>query len=287
MITYSESFIDFLKKSKCKVAKTLYKAYKQPLPAYRLMLTTEEVNYITFRDDGTISYLPGDKELKLTQDGRWSREGRQNGRPARIIRKLFRQKALKFFKDSDFECFSNSYKSKFCKGLNFQLLPNEKIPEVYDMLLAKENGSLFSSCMNGCGKYMDIYKCCKSLRILILKNKDGLLCGRALVWKLGEISLMDRIYVTENYMFDCFVTYAIQNKWWYKKHFSTYENKQTFIDSDGHEVLRNITIYTKTDFDYYPYIDTFTYGADGSLNNYDQGSYLYYDTHGHRCCRPN
>lgn len=284
MITYSESFIDFLKRSKCKVAKTLYKAYKQPLPAHRLMLTTEEVNYITFRDDGTISYLPGDKEPKFTPDGRWwLRDGRQNGRPAKIIRKLFTEKALKRFKDSDFECFSNSFKSKFCKGLIFQLLPNEKIPDVYDMALAKLKGTLFTSCMNGRGKFMDIYKYCESLRILILKNKDGLLCGRALIWKIGDITLMDRIYVTDNFMYDCFITYAIQHRWWYKKHFSTWENKQTFINSEGQEVQKQFMVYTKTKFESYPYIDTFTYGDYGSLNNYGDGCYQYLDTSGSRC----
>lgn len=48
------------------------------------------------------------------------------------------------------------------------------------------------------------------------------------------------------------------------------------------EVTKKLTINTNTEFDKYPYIDTFSYGDDGSLNNYGAGEYTYNNTDGTR-----
>src|SRR6187402_3220606 len=175
MITYSDSFLDFLRGSRSKIARLLYRAKYLNYPSYRLMLTTEEIDYLSLRADGNISYLPADRQLKYNADGQWCRQGRQDGKPAKVIRKLFTKKALKLFKDSDFEGFANSYKAKFSDRLSFQLRINRDIPDVYDMDIAPGGGSLNNSCMNGEGDYLDIYKYCDSLRILILVDEEGLL----------------------------------------------------------------------------------------------------------------
>lgn len=50
--------------------------------------------------------------------------------------------------------------------------------------------------MNGDSEYLDIYKYCKQLSILILKNNADELCGRALIWRISDdITLMDRVYI--------------------------------------------------------------------------------------------
>src|SRR5258708_10290697 len=97
------------------------------------MLNTEEINYITLRHDGTISFLPSDKEHRITADGNWSREGRQYGKPGKVIKKLFTSKALTLFKDVDFQRFANSFKSFFCESQCFELLPHNEIPCAYTM----------------------------------------------------------------------------------------------------------------------------------------------------------
>jgi len=269
-IIFSKSFIDFIKKTDCKVAQILYRLnQKNYLP---LITTSLQVNYLTFRNDGTISYLPAGKELKYNDAGDWGREGRQNGKPSKIVRKLFTDRAIKLlqFKDADFECFTNAYKANFNEdGYTFELLPNNQIPSIYEMDRASGEGSLNNSCMNGNSEYLDIYKNCDKLQILILKNNAGLLCGRSLVWKL-----------TEDITLDKFLSFAA-GKYWRKKDYKSYDNKQTFVNLLGEEICKNFVIYTDTDFDSYPYIDTFQYGEDGSLNN-SGGQYSYNNTDGTR-----
>lgn len=280
-VIYSKSFIDFLKKSDCIIASLLYKLHCKNYDS--LLLSTSEINYLTFRNDGTISYLPEGKELKYNDSGEWARDGRQNGKAAKVIRKLLSGRALKWFKDSDFECFTNSYKANFsADGYKFELLDNTSIPAIYDEDVAEGDGSINGSCMKGESGYMDIYRNCDKLKILILRNKDGELCGRALIWYISEgITLMDRIYTTQDFMFDNFLNYAKTNKFWYKENYKTYQNKTSFINLEGDAVCRNFTISTDTDFDYYPYIDTFSYGDDGTLSN-SGGIYTYNNTDGTR-----
>jgi len=136
--------------------------------------------------------------------------------------------------------------------------------------------------MNGDSEYLDIYKNCDKLQILILKNKNGLLCGRSLVWKISDdITLMDRIYVTQDFMYDKFLSYAKGN-YWTKKDYKSYDNKQTFINLLGEEINKTFTVYTDTDFSSFPYIDTFQYGGDGFLSNADNYEYTYNNTDGTR-----
>lgn len=281
-VIFSKSFIEFLRNSECRIATILYRLINKRYDS--LILVSDEINYLTFRNDGTISYLPAGKELMYNDNGDWAREGRQNGKPSKVIRKLFSKRVQKLFKDADFECFTNAYKANFNEdGYCFQLLPNIQIPSVYEMERAIGEGSLNNSCMNGDSEYLDIYKYCEKLQILILKDKNGLLCGRSLVWKISDdITLMDRIYVTQDFMYDKFLSFAKDSKYWTKKDFKSYDNKRTFINLLGEEIEKTFTVHTNTDFDNYPYIDTFQYGDDGSLNNYGSGDYTYNNTDGTR-----
>ena len=282
-IIYSKSFTDFLKKSECKIAILLYRLSKKNYTP--LLITSKEINYLTFRTDGTISFLPDGKELIYNDNGEWSKENRQNGKPSKIIRKLFTDRAIKLLqiKDADFECFTNSYKAEFNEdGYKLNLCENTEIAHIYDMDIKDGSGSLNNSCMNGDSEYLDIYRNCKQLNILVLKNNDGLLCGRSLIWKINdEITIMDRIYVTDDFMYDKFLSYCSLQSWWRKKDFKSYDNKKTFINNLGEEVIKEFTVYTKTDFDSYPYIDTFQFGSSGELNNYE-GEYTYNSTDGSR-----
>lgn len=283
MITYSKSFLDFIKNSDCNIAKILFRLTKKRYEP--LMVTNKDIDYITFRIDGTISYLPAGKEHKVNEEtGDWLRDGRQNGKPGKVIKKLFAARVQKYFKDADFECFANQYKAQFNEGgYKFFLLSNKEIPSVYDMERKDGEGSLNNSCMNGDTSYLDIYRYCDQLQILILKNTEGELCGRALIWKISDdITLMDRIYVTDDFMYDKFLTYCNAQKWWRKKDYKSYDNKTVFIDAAGNEVDKNFTIHTDTEHSEYPYIDTFQYGDDGSLNNYGSGEYTYNNTDGTR-----
>lgn len=279
-IIYSKSFIDFLKKSNCKVAKYLSLIHESS--KLECLLITDDINYITFRNNGNISYLPKGKEQQFSDSGEWKREGRQEGKAAKVIRKIIGKRLLNSLNEKDFECFSNNYKSNFSNGLTFEILENKEIPNVYCMNRV-ESGSLDSSCMNGDKEYLDIYKHCKDLRILILKNNDGLLCGRSLLWSIDGVLYCDRFYVSDDYMYDLFIEYCTNNNIIYKQDYKSFNNKTKFIDLSGCVISKKLTIYTDTVFNSYPYIDTFCYGEDGSINNYDSSStYTYNNTDGTR-----
>lgn len=295
-IYYSTSFIRFLQKNAGanKIARLLLSNYDNCFkPAYRFMFTTSEVNYLTFRNDGTISYLPNGKEHIITDDKSWSKTGRQNGKPSKVIRKLFTPSALLLLKDSDFESFTNKYKSAFTDdGFRFEILPAEKIPSIYRTSSSNRmtgDTSLNDSCMNNeDSNFFDIYKHCKQLRIVVLYNKENKLGGRALLWSLkdddgNEITLMDRLYVAQDFMYELFIEYAKENNFWYKVKYNSRANAAYFIKSNGESCTKYFKVYTDTNHDAYPYIDTFQYGGNGFISNdSDDSCYEYDQTDGTR-----
>ena len=292
-LIFSESFTKFLFKisDESKIARFILASRRARSDGfhylYNAALRMDEINYITYRNNGLISFMPADRKQEYNDDGTWKRDGRQEGRPAKVMRNIFTKNALKCLKDSDFEIFNNKYKSQYSDGSYvFEVLPADKIVDVYCMDRMSGGASLNSSCMNGDAEYLEIYSQCKSLEIIVLKNKQGKLAGRALLWTLdfeGEtIKLADRFYVAEDHLYDTFVNYVEENKWWRKKYYKTYDNKQDFITPDKKEVRTTFIVHTDTDFDYYPYIDTFSYGDDGYLTNSDSETYTYNQTGGGR-----
>lgn len=262
------------------------------------ILTGEDVSYLTYRSDGTISYLPKGKEHKVTEDGKWAQAGRQHGKPAKVMRKIFSKTALKLFKEADFEIFNNKFRSKFSTdGYEFKILSNVEIPDAYNADREEgEGGSLNNSCMRDQGEYMGIYAACPDVQMVVMLNKEtGEQAGRALLWNATiegtdtKIKFLDRFYVCKEMFYDAFVNYAIDNKLWYKKNHKTYDHK-TLLYNPATEEFEDVkmVIKTKTDFESYPYIDTFTYGEDGELRNWnedDKYKYYYTDTDGGRGVR--
>ena len=286
MVHYSSSFRNFLSKREGKVADVLYRTLSKR--AYRsnfssVIVTNKEIDYLTFRNDGTISYLPSGKEHLVTEDGEWSREGRQTGRAGKVIRKLFTPRALRMFKDSDFESFTNQYKASFADDFKIEIWDRHKIKDVYDMDIIDGDGTLNNSCMNGDSDYLDIYEECERLRIVVILNPEGKLAARALLWTISDdVVFMDRFYVAHDYLFDMMRNFAIDNGFYYKRDFKSYDSKTHMICPDGECKDFRWTILTNTSCDAYPYIDTFSYGSDGSLNNYGSGEYTYCNTGGTR-----
>ena len=292
-LVFSESFVEFLYKiaPESKIARLIIACRRARNDGfdflYKVVLKSDEVNYITYRNNGMISYMPADREQEFNDDNTWKRDGRQESKPARVMRRLFTNNALKCLKDSDFEIFNNKYKSQYStEGFTFEVLPSDKIPDVYCMERMDGGASLNGSCMNGDSSYLEIYLKCSSLEIIVLKTTDGKLAGRALLWTLTyndeTIKLADRFYVAEDHLYDSFLAYVESNKWWRKKYYKTYDYKQDFVMPNGEEVVCNFVVQTDTCFDEYPYIDTFQYGCDGYLTNKEGNRYQYNQTDGTR-----
>lgn len=291
-VTFSDSFVSFLINSMVnnKVSKALYKYYAniESIPAYSSMVTSSEIDYITFRNDGTISYLPKGKEHVVNEDGTWKKDNRQNGKPGKVIRKLFTAKGLKLFKDQDFEVFGNSYKAHFAEGFRMVLEPNEKIGKIYTMRYSDGEHTLNSSCMrNEDLETFDIYKYCAHVRILAMYDKDDNLAGRALVWNCENkttneyITFMDRVYTSKPYLEESFFEYAREQKW-FRKAYQNFSDKGDLMSPEGVKLdQQRLRVYCDTSHSRYPYIDTFSYGDDDELNNYS-GVYTYDNTDGTR-----
>jgi len=292
VMNYSESFRAFLceKREESKIASLLHECVwlkRSQYNAYKLAVTDKEIDYLTFRNDGTISFLPAGKEHKVNDQGDWSREGRQNGRPSRVIRKVLTPKAQKRFKDTDYEVFARFYQAKCeAEAKTFVIKPNTAIPDVYCEKREDGGASLNGSCMNGDRDYLTFYHLF-DVDILCMYNNEGLLSGRALLWRLPEgKTFMDRVYVAREHYYEMFIDYARdQENWFWKKNYKSYDDKRMFMSNEG-EFEKKLIVWTKNkgeaEWDYYPYIDTFSNGDYNSLNNYGSGEYTYNDTGGSR-----
>lgn len=270
MVKFSESFLNFMRDSDSRVAQFIWRVHywHRHMPVYDLALTNKDIDYLTLRPDGTISYLPSSKPMMYTEDGRWRREGRQNGRPSKVIRKILTKNAQRLFKDADFEAFANMYKAACdAENMTFKIHPKELIPEVYCHELEPGEGSLNGSCMNGDRSYVSFYKTCPDVSILAMYNQGGQLAGRALVWRLEDgRKLMDRIYVAKDHYYELFLNYADDNDMVRKYNYKSYSDKCIFVYK-GERFDKYYKFSCDSDYGSYPYIDTFTYGGDGWISN--------------------
>lgn len=121
-------------------------------------------------------------------------------------------------------------------------------------------GKLGKSCMSDeeSQSFFKIYtKNKKTVSLLILKNKDNKLLGRAILWKLksGEYFL-DRVYTINDSDENILINYAIKNDYMYRSSGTdiSYYKKGVEVDDPKLEVKLE-----ECDFTYYPYLDTMIY----------------------------
>jgi hypothetical protein len=253
------------------------------------VLTGADVSYITYRDNGMISFLPKGKEHLKNGDGSWKKDGRQEGKPSRVMRQIFTPLALKLFNEKDFEIFNNMYKAEFLgkKEFEFKVLDGDKIKDVYCGRPYKlpEVGTLGGSCMRNRDCVSFYAKV--GARILILVNTEtNMLVGRALLWKAKhavrgqedqEIDFMDRVYTTGDTYDQMFLSWAKENGFYRKNRFTSREYKTDMIAPNGDRLEMNLKIEVNLmklfadDTMKLPYIDTFTYGIKGQLRNFESG----------------
>lgn len=309
-LVFSKSFLDFLEeiKKQSAIARiiisclTLKKNNLGHIADY--VLTGDEVSYITYRNNGKISFIVSSKEQLFNDDGTWKTEGRQEGKPSKIIRKVFSKNILKLLKETDFEIFNNKYKAKFVdEGYRFKVEPAKNIPNIYCYDYQSEEGSIGGSCMKGDADLVSFYKDVPGLRIVTMYNtkqfnsdNEPLLVGRALLWKARrqsdgiEIDYLDRAYVQQDFMYQSFSAYAIENGWWAKAHLDTREYREEIVNPLTEESEEHYLYVPIEDMDEhkgpFPYIDSFAWGKDDRLMNYEPtgrgNRYLYQDTSGRR-----
>lgn len=228
-------------------------------------LVTDEVSMLSIRqnDDMMISFLPKGKDPIYNYDNTWSRQNRQVGKPAKIFQKLL----VKQFKTRDWEIFANVIKAGLCNCLNFTLVSGEDIRYWYNCEhYYKCDGTLGNSCMRYeyASSYFDIYV--DNAKMLITL-KDGLLTGRAIVWQMGEITLLDRIYTCFDYLENCFIDYAKEQGWWIRENnslLSTGDDQYWLTPDDNYtsSVRKVFKLTIPKVYDLFPYMDSFRYYDD-------------------------
>jgi len=230
---------------------------------------TGEVSMLTIRMDGSflISFLPKDKDPEYTEDGTWARRNRQEGR----IGKVFQSAIVKPFKQSEWEDFVNLFKAEICQCDTFQLVSGEDIRKWYDgKNYHSFKGTLGNSCMryDEAQKFFDIYV--ENAKMLIT-TKGGKLTGRAIVWEIDEnTTILDRIYTCFDYLEQCFIDYAKEHKWIIRSNNSllhTGEEQYWLTPEDNYNNSKrlNFSIKLKSEYDYYPYVDSFRYLSSDRL----------------------
>lgn len=234
-------------------------------------ITTVDVNYISVCKDG-FKFLPTGKKLILNDEGGWSDKNRQSMKFSKLIRKLL--KNPKYFNDSDYELFSNRIKSYI--GIygdehgngkyELQVIEGEELRKAYledncsRILCSGSSSHPLQSCMrySKCQPYLDLYANNPDIvKMLVLKDDQNLIGGRALLWKNGKKIYMDRIYGSDA-IIQIFKSWAIKNNCIYKN----YQGSNSPFDMLGTERIRNSKIkipINLDDVEYFPYLDTMYY----------------------------
>ena len=159
------------------------------------------INFISISDsDRTkISYLSFDRIKKSIDDGAdcWTTSSRYHCKPGAFIGKLFKDISSK-----EVEKFANLYKTIVNKkDFTFDVVKGDDIRKYYHYDFHESNsGSLGNSCMryDRCQKFFELYSDNDVVSMLIMKNSDGKLIGRALLWDFDGNKVMDRIYTVQD-----------------------------------------------------------------------------------------
>lgn len=280
-ITFSTSFVAMLRK------------IENTSDVARLLLCqftchTDFGDYITMRGE-MATYLPNGREHKVTESGKWSRDGRQEMKVGKLARKILKQSYIDSLTDADFEKFTNCVKSYISlvgdedgigKKLELRLINGSRITSAYcednySTILGKDS-NLWGSCMRHeeCESWLSIYEDNTSVcQLLIAEDTEGLILGRAIVWKLvdGRYA-MDTIYAADSIR-DTFINYAIKEGWIYKSSQSCHHHSFDRFDGKFDETLSRTKFMvqlTHYDYDSYPYMDTLYYmSATGVLCNHE------------------
>lgn len=258
-------------------------------------LITDEVRALSIRKDVfEIAFTPKGKDLLYSGNNTWSREGRQTGKPARIIKKLL----VHDYKERDIELFNNQLKAEImCLG-DFQIVEGDNICHWYNCdNYYSLSGTLGNSCMKycECQSYFQVYK---DLAKMLICVKGDKLLGRAILWEIDGKTYMDRVYVCMDYLEEQFYQKAMENKWIIRESNSLLydgDSQYWMIPDDNYSsthapdlTMRCLEIYEK-----FPYMDSFRYFDPDSgelYSTYHSGCVHLSNTDGYwergeeRCC---
>lgn len=260
----SKKIIKILKKIDDNVSREILKL------AENKILFKESFIDITDKED-IISFMSSDKINKMIYDKLdnvydicWDNNQRIEIKIGRMIYRLMGDKISGY----EIESFVNKYKSIIkSKKLyrNFKLIKGEEIKKWYSSKNYSDGGgNLKDSCMRHeyCQRFLDFYtKNPEKIRMLILldDNKEKIL-GRSLLWKLDRPDnefFMDRIYYSDDFISNMFISQAIKNKWLYRT--DNMENLLNVIKDNKLTMATMVVKLKEQIYDYFPFLDNLAF----------------------------
>jgi hypothetical protein len=227
--------------------------------------TAAKANYLALRGE-LLSYLPASK---YDTSEPWTRNGRQEGKPAKIAKMLMHPDHAASYSDSDYEAFSNRVKARHALGqMPVLTISGEAIRDAYH----PDNTDL-DSCMNKTStqSYLDLYVFNPDqIKMHIVKNPRGVVVGRALLWTdIDGKTIQDRCYGPDHIR-EALKAHAREHGAWTRAN-DSWDDETAFIDPSGRDDdLSTCIALDCSDHSSYPYADTFKYLCpdDDSLTNY-------------------
>lgn len=226
---------------------------------------TEEVRHLSLRDeDFEMSFLPSGKTPEFGKSmEKWSKKGRQSGRPTRILKKLINNPN---FTDKDYELFNTQLKALIdTPEYEVQVVDGEMIRRYYHQnSYFRQSGTLGNSCMKGpgCQKFFDMYVEQPEIKLIVILKEEKV-CARALVWDIPNKGVfLDKIYSMDDSLNGMIIRYARDHNWNIRANNSSgcqeflYAEDEYQRSSKSNKVL---SIKLARDYEYFPYMDTFLY----------------------------
>jgi len=235
-----------------------------------------DINWIRRSIDNPemMSYLPVKKyndNIDPFEDG----VGRMQVKTGKFINKLLTRKYFEDYniKDKDIENFVNLFKAESTKyeGTYFKVVEGYDINKYYscDRYFTNSEreyrGTIWQSCMRhqNMYDYFNIYA--DNCKMLVLFTAEDKVMGRALLWdnvttptKSVTYKFMDRIYYYEDSDVELFKRWASDNGYITKMNQDAHTYNYFIVEGKPIELELQTTL-VKTDYEYYPYLDTFKF----------------------------
>ncbi len=182
----------------------------------------------------------------------------------RLINQVFPGK----YTGKELEEFVNKFKSLVSgDGSGFEIVSGDDIEYWYDSSrYSSAKGSLGGSCMAGKKGIFDLYTKNSNCRLLILKEDEDTITGRALVWKLDylkvdgekyeDIFFLDRQYTNDESDVYKFRDYANENGWVIKAR-NSHSSFGPIIFKGVEHSGSEMCVTSPPNLSRFPYVDTF------------------------------
>jgi hypothetical protein len=226
-------------------------------------------NYYAWRDRaGQVSYTPAGRELRLTDEGRWGREGRQETTPARFARQVLRESTLRRLGDAALSAFAVRFRAaEQAENLTF-----DEWTDAYGINRAYDEVRGTGSCMEG--DPVGEFYARAGARVLVAV-RQGAAVARAILWETDEeITLCDRVYAVRNEDETALLDEARRRGYWVKQ---TQTNaRKPFVSPEGETQTAHTVATPKNPMlaSFVPYLDSLYYWNDdaGTLSTEDDGA---------------